>query len=74
MPEEVNIDDLIDLPSDEERFRKLQVRTPVSAEEPAKKLITLRSTENKNKERRDGQENVCALELCASVNIYDKET
>lgn len=25
MPEEVNIDDLIDLPSDEERVRKLQV-------------------------------------------------
>lgn len=25
MPEEVNIDDLIDLPSDDERVRKLQV-------------------------------------------------
>lgn len=25
MPEEVNIDDLIDLPNDEERVRKLQV-------------------------------------------------
>lgn len=48
MPEEVNIDDLIDLPSDEERVRKLQVRTPVDS--------CRRSVENKNKERRDGQE------------------
>lgn len=30
MPEEVNIDDLIDLPSDDERVRKLQVSPPVS--------------------------------------------
>lgn len=27
MPEEVNIDDLIDLPNDEERVRKLRVST-----------------------------------------------
>lgn len=32
MPEEVNIDDLIDLPSDQERVRKLQVSPPVSPE------------------------------------------
>lgn len=29
MPEEVNIDDLIDLPNDEERARKLQVTQKV---------------------------------------------
>lgn len=29
MPEEVNIDDLIDLPSHEERVRKLQVSSPM---------------------------------------------
>uniref|UniRef100_A0A674P7X3 Protein phosphatase 1, regulatory (inhibitor) subunit 14Aa n=1 Tax=Takifugu rubripes TaxID=31033 RepID=A0A674P7X3_TAKRU len=28
MPEEVNIDDLIDLPNDEERVRKLRVKPP----------------------------------------------
>lgn len=31
MPEELNIDDLIDLPNDEERVRKLRVSTPLSA-------------------------------------------
>lgn len=30
MPEEVNIDDLIDLPNDEERARKLQVTQKVT--------------------------------------------
>lgn len=32
MPEEVNIDDLIDLPNDEERARKLQVTQKVKLE------------------------------------------
>lgn len=32
MPEELNIDDLIDLPNDEERVRKLRVSTPLSTE------------------------------------------
>lgn len=32
MPEEVNIDDLIDLPNDEERARKLQVTQKVKFE------------------------------------------
>lgn len=30
MPEEVNIDDLLDLPNEEERVKKLQVIRPVS--------------------------------------------
>lgn len=29
MPDEVNIDELIDLPNDEERVKKLQVKQPV---------------------------------------------
>lgn len=32
MPEELNIDDLIDLPSDEERVKKLQVSLPMEGE------------------------------------------
>lgn len=31
MPDEVNIDDLIDLPNDEERVKKLQVTWPTWA-------------------------------------------